>query len=63
MLGKKKDSFTEEVCNPGGKVDTYPKEPIPHSLDFVQRQYGEKRKGLHAEERVAGYMIRSWAFY
>ena len=60
MLHKKKESFTEEIGSPGDKVDSCPKESIPHSLDFVCSQYKEKRKGLYAEERVAAYMIRSW---
>ena len=29
VLGKRKDTFTEEASNPGEKVDSCPKEPTP----------------------------------
>ena len=53
-MGKRKDSFIEEASNPGEKVDSYPKEPTPNTPGLAQRYYMEKRKGLGAEERVAG---------
>lgn len=32
VLGKRKDTFIEEASNPGEKVDSCPKEPIPPLL-------------------------------
>ena len=63
VLGKRKESFTEDAGIPGYKVDLCPKGPTPHSSGFAQGLHREKRKGLLAVEGVAGCVINSWTFF
>lgn len=48
MLSQREDSIIEEASNPGGKVDSCPKESTSNSPGFAQEFYKEKRKGLCA---------------
>ena len=63
MLGKKKDSFTEEVGNSGMKVDLCSKETTPHcqqgtrdSKEVFQGCVGGERR-LHAETSQSALTI------
>lgn len=46
MLGKRKDSFTEEADNPEEKVNSCPRESTPHFPGFTQELHKEKRRAM-----------------